>query len=324
VQHEGDLYAGTWIGVWKSTDQAQSWAAAGLQGDGIFALGSWSSILYAGTFDGEVWASLDGGDNWDPVGSGLPNDCVQSLARLGPVLYAALANQGVYALPDGETEWAAMNAGLPELTMEPLAASGGTLFVGLAGQGVYRWNAGSEQWDATALESQQVFCLTDTPDGLMAGTRGGLYVTNDEGLSWTLEYDGLKEWLPVRAIAVGDDEYYAGLEGGGVYRAAFPGGAFETPPSAERGPWLAVRPNPAHAGAEVSFRLAQATEIELAVYDPAGRRVATLAAEKYPAGVHSLRWDGNGTGGTAVAAGVYLIRLNAGGQEWTTKEIRVQ
>ena len=46
----------------------------------------------------------------------------------------------------------------------------------------------------------------------------------------------------------------------------------------------------------------------VAVYDLAGRRVATLAQGQYDAGEHLVRWDGNGRGGP-VGAGVYFIRV---------------
>ncbi|MBP6875056.1 MAG: T9SS type A sorting domain-containing protein [Candidatus Eisenbacteria bacterium] len=318
-----DIYAGTWIGVWKSTDHAQSWQAAGLQNQGIFALENFDGALYAGSFEGKVWRSDDGGDSWDEVGTGLPSNMVQSVARGDDALYVATQSEGVFVLHDGQSVWSAMNAGLLVLTVEPLTVSGGDLFVGTGGNGVFRWNEGDAQWEAAGLENRVVFCLTDTPDGLMAGAQGELYITTNGGANWTLEYDGIKPWLSVRAIAAGDEYYYAGLDGGGVYRAAFSGAVDALPPIGQ-GPQLLVQPNPALAGGQISFRIASAAQVDLAVFDAAGRRVADLSSDRFAAGAHAIAWDGKGRDGVPLAAGVYMVRLRAGGEQWTSKEIRVR
>ena len=109
------IYAGTWDGVLKMVDQGQNWSAGGLQATGIFCLDAWSSVLYAGTYEGQVWSSVNGGGAWSPVGSGLPSGVVRGVVRLGTALYTSVNGGGVFELPDGQTTWTAMNAGLPDL-----------------------------------------------------------------------------------------------------------------------------------------------------------------------------------------------------------------
>ncbi|HUT99622.1 MAG TPA: M14 family zinc carboxypeptidase [bacterium] len=65
-------------------------------------------------------------------------------------------------------------------------------------------------------------------------------------------------------------------------------------------------PNPAVGGTNISFYMPEAGEVELAVYDAAGRRVATLADGYETAGEHAVSWDASGH-----APGVYLYRLTA-------------
>jgi flagellar hook assembly protein FlgD len=49
------------------------------------------------------------------------------------------------------------------------------------------------------------------------------------------------------------------------------------------------------------------------VHDAAGRLVRTLLAdEPRDRGRHRVRWDGRDQGGRAVAAGIYLARLQSG------------
>ena len=53
-------------------------------------------------------------------------------------------------------------------------------------------------------------------------------------------------------------------------------------------------------------------EIELAVYNLAGQKLATLAHGLRVAGAYTLRWNGRDSDGRELASGVYLYRLKAG------------
>ncbi len=67
-------------------------------------------------------------------------------------------------------------------------------------------------------------------------------------------------------------------------------------------------PNPAADGTTFSYYLPEDGEVELAMFDAAGRRVAVLADGFETAGEHAVSWDTSGH-----APGVYLFRLTAGG-----------
>ena len=69
------------------------------------------------------------------------------------------------------------------------------------------------------------------------------------------------------------------------------------------------QPNPSSAATRLDFDLASATKAELAVFDAAGRRVATLVDGELTAGRHAATWDGRTAGGDRVAAGLYFARL---------------
>ena len=73
-----------------------------------------------------------------------------------------------------------------------------------------------------------------------------------------------------------------------------------------------VYPNPCNPRATVEFALAAPADVELAVYDLTGRRVATLARKTYTAGVHRETWRGRDDAGRPAASGAYLVRLQAG------------
>ncbi len=76
-------------------------------------------------------------------------------------------------------------------------------------------------------------------------------------------------------------------------------------------------PNPARTAAAIPFSLGQAGFVTLDVYDALGRRVARVLAEDRPAGAQEARFSTE-----ALGAGLYLVRLTAGG-EWQTQPLVV-
>jgi len=67
-------------------------------------------------------------------------------------------------------------------------------------------------------------------------------------------------------------------------------------------------PNPTAGATTLRATLATAADVDLAVYDLLGRRVATLASGPHPAGALDAAWDAS-----TVPPGIYLARLTADG-----------
>jgi len=91
----------------------------------------------------------------------------------------------------------------------------------------------------------------------------------------------------------------------------------QTPAGEAPGPGLALGqnyPNPFNPTTLVPYSLAADGPAELAVYDAAGRLVRVLLAGEQPAGAGTAVWDGRDAAGNAVASGIYLARLRAGGE----------
>ena len=61
--------------------------------------------------------------------------------------------------------------------------------------------------------------------------------------------------------------------------------------------------------------------VTLRVYDVAGRLVTTLAQQNYPAGAHTITWNGIDRRGVSVASGVYFYRITAGADTATKKMV---
>jgi hypothetical protein len=74
----------------------------------------------------------------------------------------------------------------------------------------------------------------------------------------------------------------------------------------------------AGGSATLSYALPAEGHVELAVFDVAGHRVATLVDGFVPAGTHELSWSPD------VASGVYFARLVQGGDSVSRKLVMVK
>jgi hypothetical protein len=79
--------------------------------------------------------------------------------------------------------------------------------------------------------------------------------------------------------------------------------------------WLGANyPNPFNPETLIPFALDQEGRVRLGIYNISGQRVRLLLDEVRPAGQHLVRWDGYTQVGEKAGSGVYLYRLEAGGQ----------
>jgi hypothetical protein len=73
-------------------------------------------------------------------------------------------------------------------------------------------------------------------------------------------------------------------------------------------------PNPFNPTTTIQYRLAEASSVQLSVFDMNGRVVASLVNDRQSAGEYSIAFDAS-----ALASGVYVYRLVAGGHVFTQK-----
>lgn len=199
------------------------------------------------------------------------------------------------------------------------------------------WNHDGDWNDALAPACGQVAC---TPEWVVKN----LAVLLQPGCNFlttpafqTGQYPG-RSWMRVTLTpaAVADDFPWNGSvsEPGGYYV----GGETEDHPvnvvqrttnvpagTPGRGVWLgAPAPNPARDGFTIAYSLPEAADVSLAVYDLAGRRLATLASGRVAAGAHFARWDGLDGSGRSLAAGHYVVRLRVGDEVLARRAIRLR
>jgi len=68
---------------------------------------------------------------------------------------------------------------------------------------------------------------------------------------------------------------------------------------------LSNYPNPFSANTQIQFAISEPTNVEISVFDVAGKKVATLANSHYSAGTFQLEWNA-----IDIEAGVYFLKMN--------------
>ena len=126
-------------------------------------------------------------------------------------------------------------------------------------------------------------------------------------LDYVIDQDGLvayhaTEYQPEAMVAVIEDLLAIGT-------------AVDDTPVAVAGLRLTAAPNPFNPRTVLSFELSEAGEVTLDVLDARGRRVRrVLDAAPHAAGHHEAVYDGRDNAGRELATGVYLLRMQVGGE----------
>ncbi|HMB68936.1 MAG TPA: FlgD immunoglobulin-like domain containing protein, partial [bacterium] len=297
------LYCGSYR-VYRTTNGGGSWSVISPDltdgpGSGNLTIGTLTTLdvapsdpatIWAGSDDGNVHVSTNGGSTWSEVDAGLPSRYVTRVTADhtdDSVAYVALSGftldepqPHVFRTTDHGASWTDVSGNLPDAPVNDV--------------------------------------IVDPEDGdrLFVATDVGVFVTNDLGGTWT------KIGVDLPLCVIVDLELHPGtrtLVAGTHGRSAFTldlAAAVDAPAVAgvrEDGLRLdAPRPNPSRGTAALVYSLPADSHVRLEIHDAGGRRVATVVDGRRPAGRHRATWDGRDSAGTPVAAGVYFARLSTG------------
>ena len=199
--------------------------------------GSGGTFIIAGTFDG-LWISTDNGNSWIEANNGL-DPLVLSLGAIpnvtgGPTLLAGTFS-GVYRSTNNGASWIAANSGLTNLEIRSITPSGTNAFVGTQGGGIFASSNNGVTWSEvnnglTNTTVWRVFALPGLPGNILAGTNLGIFHSSNGGQTWSSISSGLppspsQSSAIVRVYAIniltdGSGQQYlvAGTEGRGVWK----------------------------------------------------------------------------------------------------------
>jgi photosystem II stability/assembly factor-like uncharacterized protein len=206
------LYAGTTVGLYRSTDGGANWSASsGLGGFSIESLviaASSPATGYASTATGGVFKTINGGTSWAAATTGLPGSASGGLLAVDPtnpnVVY--LSSDNVYKTSNGGTSWAAANSGIgPAIFIGPVTfdlTNTSVLYLGAPGGcGLCKSTDAGGTWTSIGAGLPTLFGLPNviesvsidpaTPGRMYGGTPLGAYRSIDSGANWTTINTGL-------------------------------------------------------------------------------------------------------------------------------------
>jgi flagellar hook assembly protein FlgD len=68
-------------------------------------------------------------------------------------------------------------------------------------------------------------------------------------------------------------------------------------------------PNPFNPTTNIAFALPEAAKVQILIYDLTGREIWRSSKTSYPAGNHTLAWNGVNQAGESVVSGIYMVRM---------------
>ncbi len=251
------LFAGTSRGVFRSTDQGQSWTSVntGLPNNNapvVRTLTVSGTTLYIGTnlyrdaannLLPQVYATTDNGQSWAAVGGVIRLALFGTLTGLGNVnallfegaSLLALTSFGAASYNGQAWEELPVTRGLPVgIGINSSTRSGGTTLLGTNG-GVFALASEASSWTANnaGLTAVNVNALAGNADAILASTgASGLFRSGDNGQTWTAIHsldNGAGRRFQVTTLVASGNNLYAGISlGGGVF-ASNDGGVSWTP-----------------------------------------------------------------------------------------------
>lgn len=307
------------LGVFRSTNGGVSWSSS-LVTEGCDGLGAnGEGVLFAGltyTGNGKVHRSTDGGANWQGVPlpgatNGFATECI-AFGDSGEVYAGSI--DGFFRSRDLGATWDSFGSSFLGRHVRLMAvAANQDVFVETlyptAFDGLYRSVDRGVTWQRVTGNAPYFSALIASPTGDLFGSNGATVMrSSNAGALWTSTGTGIGTFENLTSLAITPSGHL--IAGGSrVWRSTAAVVGVEPPPARAGGATLApIQPNPASGTTRLRFTLARAADVELGVFDIAGRRVASLAKGPHEAREHAVSLDASG-----LPAGLYACRLVAGG-----------
>jgi len=344
----GNIFAGAFAapkstesygGIYRSTDDGRSWVSLSSNGlthgdcgapwPGIRDVATTSSNLFAATSGGEgfVYRSDDYGESWSDADSGLTSP-VFPLHSIGDTLFAVTWGEGrlIYTSIDNGYSWMVIDSvrtGVPAAKAAGCFVNIGTAQFAGTISGILRSTDDGNQWEIAnaGLTDTTIVALAVSGSTVFAATyRGGVFQWMDIGSMWMPVNDGLQTTNVGSLIA--NDTYLFARTDSGLWRRSLAELVSDVGKGLFVPSCVALEqnfPNPFNPTTTIGYQVPAPGLARLTVFDIVGREVAILVDEKKAPGSYQVKFDAS-----ALASGIYIYRLAAGGFVRTRKMIFVK
>lgn len=323
-----NLLAGADSGLFLSTNYGDSWTEinTGFTFKWIPTIVKMGNKLFAG--GGGLLVSTDGGFGWNTVNTnGLTYAFISYLAVIGTDLFAGTTGGGVFRSSDYGENWITVNNGLSSTNIKSLVAAGNYLYAAAGTNPIqifYSSDYGSN-WNITnnGLPSPNETILFSISSSVFTAIANqGVYLTTNNGVSWTEANDGFGFSKNFSAFGVLGQDIFVAHQNGNNYRRPISQLITSIEPLSVLQPTafelFQNYPNPFNPATKFRFSIPERGFVTLKIFDAFGQEVATLISEELRAGQYEKEWDASYLG---IASGVYYYRVQAGNYSQTKKLI---
>jgi photosystem II stability/assembly factor-like uncharacterized protein len=213
------LYAGTEIGVFRSTNWGSNWTPIGpdvfVTSLAVRSNDESGLYIFASIYNSGIWLTTNNGVSWDQVNFGLGNHSVNAIVINGTNLFAG-TEDGVFLSPSNGDYWIPSSNGLTNKSVRSLAYIDNNLYAGTDSGLFVSINKGTS-WSSTGLTNESINSVTSIGSNLFVGTdTSGVLLSTNNGTSWKI-VSNLDMERNIRALVVIDTNLFAGTYQG-IYR----------------------------------------------------------------------------------------------------------
>lgn len=231
------------------------------------------SNIFAATWGGGIFLSVNGENSWTPINNGLPSVLFIRKLQVSDTKIIAATSYGVYITTNKGNNW--NSAGLPQSDILSLAVSGTDIFAG------------------TSYE--------------------GIFFTNNYGTTWISKNQGFPQPPGVYAMIIANNyiflSYYYSGNSGPIYRRLYSEIIGINNNTAELPETFSLQqnyPNPFNSSTTIMYKIPKTCFVIIIVFDALGREVETLVNEKQNAGVYEVTLNAS-----QYSSGMYYYKLTA-------------
>ncbi len=139
-----NLFAGTWNGLYKSTNYGLNWQRIDnhFRDTVILSITSNNNYVFVSSGSGLIYRCNKDSINWKLSNIGIPNNSVFSLAAFGDNIFAGMryglgeGSGGLYVSPDNGITW--KNVGMEGVTINAISIDSNYVYVGTDGMSIWR------------------------------------------------------------------------------------------------------------------------------------------------------------------------------------------
>ncbi len=176
--------------TFATTDHGVTWfSVQPLEGAEIFSFYCEGNTIFAGGRN-KIYRSTDNGNTFTTININFSWSIVNiySIAAIGSTIFAATSYDGIYKSTDNGTTWFSANAGMgPKDARALTITNSSTVIAGTHYVGMYRSTDLGLSWNKSMAgfpAGISILSLLESESSIYAGTRDGIYRTDDNGENW--------------------------------------------------------------------------------------------------------------------------------------------